>query len=72
MSLLDLKTLSCDDLKKRLREHNNIEDWTDKCNKCGHPKLIHENLHRDATCTEKLETPENLIKYWDEYTKTVK
>ena len=53
MSVLDLKTLTDHDLKKRLTEQINVEDWTDKCSKCGYPKLIHKNLHRDATCTRE-------------------
>ena len=72
MSLIDLKTLTNDDLKKRLTEHINVEDWTDNFSKYGYPKLIHKNLHRDATCTEKQEAPDALIKYWDEYTKRIK
>merc|ERR1711873_248982 len=72
MSLLDFKLMLNEDLTKRLTEHMNVEDWTDSCNKCEYPKLIHKNLHRDATCTEKQETPEALIKYWDEYKKRIK
>ena len=72
MSLIDLKTLTNDDLKKRLMKQINVKDWTDKCSKCGYPKLIHKNLHRDATCTEKQEAPEALNKYWDEYKKRIK
>ena len=53
MSLLDLKTLNNEDLKIRLTEKINVKDWTDSYSKCGYPKLIHRNLHRDATCTEK-------------------
>ena len=53
-------------------EQINIEDWTDKCSKCGYPKLIHKNLHRDATCTEKQESLDVLQKYQEEYTKRVK
>ena len=34
--------------------------------------MIHKNLHRNATCTEKQETPDALNKYWDEYTKRIK
>ena len=68
----DHNNLTNDDLKKHLSEQINIEDWTDRCNKCGHPKLIHKNLHRDATCTEKQAAPDDLNKYWEEYTKRIK
>ena len=44
MSLIDLRTLTNGDLKKRLTRQINVEDWTDRCSKCGYPKLIHENL----------------------------
>ena len=44
----------------------------DSCSKCGYLKLIHKQLHRDATCAEEQETPENLIKYWDNYKKRIK
>ena len=69
ISLLYLNTLinDNDNLKKHLMEQINVEDWTYSCCKCGYPKLIHKNLHWDATCTEKQETPEALIKYWDGY-----
>ena len=53
MSLIDLKALNNDDLKKRLTKQIKVENWTDKYSKYGYPKLIHKNLHRDATCTEK-------------------
>ena len=72
MSLIDLKALNNDDLKKRLTKQIKVENWTDKYSKYGYPKLIHKNLHRDATCTEKQETREALIKYQDEFTKRVK
>ena len=57
MSVLELKNLSNDNPKKRLTKQINIEDWPDKCSKCGYPKLIHKNLHRDATCTKKNKNP---------------
>ena len=72
MSLLDFKIMLIEDLRKRLTEQINVEDWTDSCNKCGYPKLIHKNLHRDTTCMEQQETPESLNKFWDEYKKRIK
>ena len=68
MSLIDLKTLTNDDLNKKLAEQINVEYWPDKCTKCRYPKLLHKNLHRDATCTEtQKEYLEVLKKNWDEY-----
>ena len=72
MSLLDLNNLTADNLKKHLNEQINIEDWTDRCSKCGNPKLIRKNLHRDVTCTEKAMPPEDLNKYWEDFTKRIK
>ena len=72
MSLLDLNTLTNDDLKNGLTEQINVEDWSDSCSKCGYPKLIHKNLHRDATCTKEKETPENLMQFWDKQKKRIK
>ena len=34
--------------------------------------MIHKNLHRDATCTEKTTAPEDLNKYSEEFTKRIK
>ena len=62
-----------DDLKKKLTEQVNLEDWPDKYTKCGYPKLLHQGLHRDATCTEiQKESLEVLTKNWDEYARRVK
>jgi len=60
------------ELKKRLTELISLDDWTDRCSKCGYPKLIHKPLHRDATCTNEPESMQVLNKHWDEFTKRVK
>ena len=72
MSVLELKNLTDPKLKKSLMEQINVEDWTDRCSKCGYPKLIHKNLHRDATCTREPEALDVLSKHWEEYTKRIK
>ena len=72
MSLLELKTLTNNDLKKSLTQQINVEDWTFKYSKCGYPKLLHKNLHRNATCTEKQESLEVLNKNLEEYAKRIK
>ena len=51
MSVIKLNSLSNDDLKKQLIEHIDIEEWIDRCTKCGYPKLIHKKMHRDAMYT---------------------
>ena len=50
MSVIELKSLSNDDLKKQLIKKIDIEEWIDKCSKCGYPKMIHKKMNKDATC----------------------
>ena len=50
ISIVELKNLSNDDLRKRLAITKDIEDWTDKCGKFCYPKLIHKELHWEAAC----------------------
>ena len=57
MSMIELKNLSNEDLKKRLASQIALEDWTDECGKCGYPKLLHKELYRDAACTKEHELP---------------
>ena len=45
MSVVELKNLLNDNLKKRLAQQKDIGDWTDKCGKSGYPKLLHKELH---------------------------
>ena len=52
MSIVELKNLLNDDLKKRLASQIDIEFWMDKCGKCGYPRLLHKELHREASCTK--------------------
>ena len=72
MSIVELKNLSNDDLKKRLASQINIEYWTDECSKCGYLRLLHKELHREAACTKYAELPNILKKNWEEYRKRVK
>ena len=53
MSVVELKNLMKDDLKMCLAQQIDIEDWTDKCGKCGYPKLLHKEQHREAACTKE-------------------
>ena len=57
MSVVELKNLSNDDLKKRLASQIDIEDWMDECGKCGYPRLLHKELHCEAACTKEQELP---------------
>ena len=61
-----------DNLKKRLAQHIDIENLTDKCGKCGYPKLLHKELHREAMCTREQEVPNVQNKNWEEYTRRIK
>ena len=72
MSVVELKNLSNDDLKKRLAQQIDIEDQTDNCGKCGYPKLLQKELHREAACTREQEVPNVLNKNWEEYTRRIK
>ena len=51
MSVQELNTFKDYNLNKCLLELIYLDAWTDKCNKCGYPKLILKTLHRDVTCT---------------------
>ena len=52
-SIVELKNLLNDDLKKHLASQIALEDWTDECGKCGYPKLLHKELHCEAACTKE-------------------
>ena len=59
MSVVDLDTLSNDDLKKNVTSLVSLEDWADKCGACGRPAL----LHRDGPCTRaEQESPDVVCK----------
>ena len=69
MSVVDLDSLSNDDLKKRVASLVALEDWSDECGRCGRPSL----LHRDGPCTRKeRELPEVVNKIWSDLRKRVK
>ena len=72
LDVLELKNISSVDLKKRLAEQVDLEDWTDECGKCGYPRLFNRELHREAACTQKQELPDILKKVWKEYRKRMK
>ena len=72
MSIAELKNLSNDDLKKSLASQIDIEDWTDECGKCGYPRLLHKELHREAACTKEQDLPNILRENWKEYRKRIK
>ena len=67
MSIVELKSLSNEDLKKRLASQIDLEDWTDECSNCGYPRLLHKKLHREAACMKEQELPNILKENWKEY-----
>ena len=72
LDILELKNLSSEDLKKRLAKQVDLEDWTDECGKCGYPRLLHREFHREAACTKKQELPNILKDNLKEYRKRIK
>ena len=71
-NIVSLENLSNNDLKKHFASQIALEDWTDECSKCGYPRLLHEELHREAACTKEQELPNILKENWKEYRKRVK
>ena len=64
MSVVDLDTLSNDELKKRVASLISIDDWSDACGQCGRPSL----LHRGGPCTRsEKEPPDVILKIWNEF-----
>ena len=42
MSVVDLESLSNDELRKRIAFLAVLEDWLDECGQCDHPTLLHK------------------------------
>ena len=60
-SIIDLESLSKDELKKRIAALAALEDWRDEC---GHPIL----LHKGGPCTRKEgQLPDTDMKIWSEF-----
>ena len=69
MSIVELETLSNDELKKRVTSLISLEDWSDSCRACGIPSL----LHKDGPCTrQEREPPDVVMKVWTEFKRRVK
>ena len=66
MSLVELDYLDNEDLRRRLVSLISIDDWPDKCLKCGYPKVLHKELHRSTSCTIERALDEELYKIWSE------
>ena len=69
MSVINLDTLSNDNLKKLIGSLTSPEDVYDKCGACGHPTL----LHKDGPCTRTEREPPDIVnKIWSELRQRVK
>ena len=64
MSVINLESLSNDELKKRVASLISLGDWSDKCGQYGIPSL----LHIGGPCTRKeWEPPDIVIRIWSEF-----
>ena len=64
MSVVNLDTLSQDDLKKRVASLISLDDWADACLQCERPVV----LHKSGACTRSTtEPPEIIVKVWKEF-----
>ena len=69
MSVVDLDTISNDNLRKRVTTLISLEDWADKCGICGCPIL----LHRDGPCKrQERKLPNMVMRIWSEFKRRVK
>ena len=69
MSVINLDTLSNDELKKRVAALVSLDDWSDECGQCGRPAL----LHKGGPCTrQEKEPPETINRIWSEFRKRIK
>ena len=63
MFVVDLESLSNDNLKKFIASMITLEDWSNSCRACGIPSL----LHKDGPCIrQEREPPDMVIKVWTE------
>ena len=63
MTIIDVKKVSDDDVKKRLNEVIDLGDWSDEWENCGLPQLLHHSAYTRQT---SLETNEALDT-WSEF-----
>ena len=69
MSVVDLESLSNDNLKKLIGDLVSLEDWSDECGACRHPSL----LQKDGPCTRQKREPLHVVnKIWSELRRRIK
>ena len=61
-NVAQLDSITNKEFKKRILSLINLEDWADECPKCGYPRVLHKELHCDASCTQEPEFPNILNK----------
>ena len=67
--VIDLETMSNNNLKLSVASLVSLEDWADEYGACGHPAL----LHRGGPCTQaERESPDLVCKIWTEFKRRVK
>ena len=69
MSMINLDTLSNDNLKKLIGSLTSLDDVYDECGACGRPILLHKDTL--STRTDK-ESPDIVNKIWSELRRRVK
>ena len=69
MSVVNLESLSNNDLKKRIASLVSLDDWNDECGQCGRPTL----LHKGGPCMrQERESSHVVMKIWSEFGKRAK
>ena len=71
-SVVAIDSIDNDDLTKRILNLINVNDWPDECGKCGHPRVLHRELHRVSACSEPRESRDEFHRIWTEYWTRVK
>ena len=73
-NIVALDNLLNDNLKKHLASQISLEDWTDKCSKCGYPRILQKDyaFHHNAACTREMELPNILRENWKAYNTRMK
>ena len=69
MSVINLESVSNDELRRKVASLISLDDWSDECGMCGRPTL----LHKGGPCTRKeREPPDIIVKIWSEFRNRIK
>ena len=69
MSVINLESLSKDDLKKKIASLVSLDYWSDECCQCGQRLLLHK---RGLCMRQEKESSDVVMKIWSELWKRVK